>query len=289
MKVLWFPADGSGSIELTADPYLLGRIAGLSPIPATPVTQRGPAQLGSSLLDTVITERVIDMTVLVSGSTSDQAWQNRNALSRAFLTLPTVDNKVEKGILRIERGGALPALEAEAVLRRGPEESDNPRLNVHCDIELLCPDPFFREIADRNFILQTGGGFQFPVQHPFEMVSLNVEAEIINNGDIPVPIRVRLYGECTAPRLTNVTTGKAIEVTGAVAAGDYVEINTGFGKKSIELVKPDGTRTNIMSRLNLSVDDFFTLKKGSNIIKFSAPTNVSGKAIVDWRQQYAGI
>lgn len=288
MKLVWFPADGGPSIDLNDGPYLLGRIAGLSYLPASPVSERGPSQLGATLLDSVVTERVIDFTLLASGETDQETWENRNALSRAFLILPN-ESKVERGILRIERGGSLPVLETEAVPRSGPIESDRLGHNIYYDIELLCPDPFFRETADSNVTMQQAGGFQFPVQHPFEMVAFNLEAEIINNGDIAVPLRIRLYGEATSPRLTNITTGKAIEVTGAVAAGEYVEINTGFGKKSIELVAADGTRSNIMGRLNLAFDDFFKLQRGANTIRFSAASNISGKAVVDWRQQYAGI
>lgn len=289
MRLIWYPPNGDDGIELTSDPYVLQRIQGLTSVPASPRTERGPGQIGATPIDTLISERVIDMTVLVAGSTDQDIWEFRNSLARAFVALPTEDGSVEVGTLRIERASGLPLLEIAAQPRSTPEENDQLSHFSLCDIELLCPDPFFKEIADHVVRLETEGGFEFPVEHPFEIIAFNVEAEVTNGGDIPVPITARLYGECDTPRLTNVTTGESIEVEGTVDAGDYVSIQTGFGLKSIELVHPDGTRENIMDRLNLAEADFFRLARGVNVLRFSAATNTSGNAIVNWREQYAGI
>lgn len=290
MKLEWIPASGEAPVVLSKHPYRVISMDGFGGTEASPMTERGPGQIGASLVDSSVGERVMSLGMHVYGADAEDILRNRHLLSRAFVVLPTEPgHDPERGILRVTRDGSLPIVEIEAVPRRSPQSALTSSVVSVCDIEVLGPDPFFRELTDRNVRLEGEGGFQFALEHPFEMVALNIEAELLNEGDIPVPIRVRLFGECTAPRLTNVTTGEAIEVTGAVAAGDYIEINTGFGLKAIELVAADGTRTNAMDRLNLSVADFFKLRRGSNVLRFSAASNVSGKAIVDWRQQYAGI
>lgn len=290
MKVEWIPADGSAAIVLSDSPYRLHDIKGLSSTRTDPRTEKGPGQFGETAIDSVIHGRVVTVQLFLVGTDKSDYWTRRNELARAFVAFPAEAGDVDMGLLRITREDPLPVLEIKALPRQSPQETRMTPTIQSVDIELVCPDPYPRETSDRNIKLESeDAGLQFPLEHPFEMTSFAAEAEINNSGDIPVPIKIRLFGDVDTPHLENATTGEIIEVTGAVADGDFIEINTGFGQKSIELVKADGTRTNAMDRLNLAKADFFKLQKGINVLRFGAATNTSGHAIVDWRQQYAGI
>ena len=126
-------------------------------------------------------------------------------------------------------------------------------------------------------MLFTGtGGFAFAVEFPLEMTSNNVEVEIANLGDVDAPITARLYGDVTTARIRNLTTGEVLEITGNIAATEYVEVSTAFGDKRVEqVVIATGVRTSVMDRINLAKPDFWALRPGLNVVTFEADVNVS--------------
>ena len=85
------------------------------------------------------------------------------------------------------------------------------------------------------------------------MTSNNVVVEVANLGDVDAPVTARLYGDVTTARIRNLTTGEALEITGNIAATEYVEVSTAFGDKRVELVTiATGERTSVMDRINLA-------------------------------------
>jgi phage-related protein len=125
------------------------------------------------------------------------------------------------------------------------------------------------------------------------MPTYNVVSTVTNAGTVAAPPMIRIYGDCTTPTITNQTTGATLALTGHILAGDYLEIITDYGLKSITYVTAAGVRSNAMSWLNIAgatvPDMFWSLIPGLNTIGFAAATNISGLARLYWRQRYSGL
>ena len=293
ITVKWLPPSGGSAFLFDSDPYALIGLTGVSSTIAAPVTQKGAGQVGTTLTGVTVDARTIGIVAELATSTEAAFWSARQALTAAFVMLPPSTGVLPvMGTLQFSRDGLqdliIPAMPATSpdILIKGPTFAE-------CDLSFYCPYPFFKELADVSALLQAAGGFTFPIAHPFSMLSYNVTTVVTNAGTVAAPPLMRLYGDCTNPTLTNNTTGAVMALTGHILAGDYVEIVTEYGIKSITYVTAGGVRTNKMSWLNIAgatvPDMFWSLIPGQNSVSFGAGTNVSGLARIFWRQRYAGL
>lgn len=290
MRITWTPPGGGDPLVFGDDaPYFLIELAGLEPTQARPVTTRGPRQSGSTLRDVTVGERTVALTVLVRASSLAELWGLRAELARACAVEPRPDpSDPTPGLLTVERDG-MEALEIEAVPTVGPKLSPTGPLSVEADLEFFCADPYWREQADAGFTLGTQGGLQLPITLPMEIASFNVGREIDNGGDVRTPMLARIYGDITDPSLTNALTGEVLAFTGRIPPGDYLEVWTGYGQKSVTYVTADGTRTGAMGRVNLSSAKFWQLRPGTQTVALGSSLNAGGYAVIFWRQRYAGV
>lgn len=272
-------------------------VAGTGPLKTRPVVIKSPGQTGETQVDVEIPARTISLVARSAYQSAADFWPKRRNLSR-LLTVQPVLTQLTLGQLRIYRDD-FPTLEIDCY----PQDPHIPIPKgwgrVPIDVDFYCPSPYFKDLEDStlNLTSEAGGiellespGFSLPESPGFEFEGNDVEQEVVNEGDVPTPIVARMYGEITTGRLENVTTGEVIEVTGDVPDTHYVEIGTAFGNKYIELVEiATGERTAIMDRLNLEMDDFWFLLPGANTVRFEADDNVSGRALLSWRQLYGGL
>jgi hypothetical protein len=292
-RVEWYPPEGAMIAWTTgrAVPYRLDALDGLGAISVQPRVIQSPGQVGVTAVDIGVPARVVTLQGRIQASDRVAAWSARSLLSRALTVQPRRPGEQQKlGRLRVMRPG-LPAVELLATVQSPhvPAPPNGVGIVPH-DVEWLAPNPYWREISDSTLIFQSAeGGFSWPLEMPFEPLSNNVQQEIHNEGDVDAAITARIYGECTTPRLLNVTTGEVLEIVGAVADGEYLEISTEFADQRVELVATDGSRTSVMDRLNLEAADFWRLRPGTNAVRFEADSNPSGRAEVRWRQKYGGI
>lgn len=291
-RIEWFPALGSEAVEFSHDwPFKIIRLEGLTHTPARGVSIKAPAQTGATLVDMTVDPRIVSMGIVAAAGSQADLWALRRTLARAFASVPAESgDEAALGLLRIHRPGGLDPLEIQAVPRDSPKEGPVMRgFSLSADLEWEAPYPFFRETADALLRFESEGGLVFPLVMPLAMESYNVEQDVNNLGDVPAPILVRMFGDAETVRIINITTGRTLEVTGAIAAGDYIEVDTAFGAKRITLVEADGTRTSVMDRVNLAAADFWQLAPGVNTVRFEADVNTSGSATLYWRQRYAGL
>lgn len=95
-----------------------------------------------------------------------------------------------------------------------------------------------------------------------------------NEGQVPAPVSITILGACTNPRIDNITTGEFIKLNNlTMTATDELEINTGFGEKSVKL-----NGSNIFNKLDFS-STFFNLIKGDNEIQFTDDTGNNSATI----------
>lgn len=287
--IIWYPPNGDAPITVNqGQQFTMPASSGFDTTLTTPQTIQSPGQIGETLIDQTTGMRVLPMTWAMQGATHREFMALREQLVRAML--PVLDDSGAPVLGRLEfyRDGLTPVM-LSAVPRNSPQITMRGPQAGLADIELVAPDPHWSELLDRFVRLESSGGFTFPLSFPFSMYSYNTQMDIFNPGHVAVPILARLYGGCTTPRLRLVTKNKVLEVTGSVAAGTYVEIDTAFGQKKAALVDSAGNRTNITGRVNLARGDFWQLPPGLSTIRFEADVNVSGIAVVFWRPRFVGV
>lgn len=285
----WYPPNGDSPITFGQDdPWKLIR-ADLGSNEGEPQTHKGPGQIGATLRDHLVDPRVIEMQIALIATSDENRWVRRRELYKAMSVRPARHGEdPEKGLLQILRPGQ-DTLEVEALPRHSPQFTYRGPLLELVDLEFVAAPMVWKTISDSFTELQQEGGFEWPLEFPLEMVALHVQTEITNAGDMDAPVLLRLYGEITTGRMLNITTDEVIEITGAVAAGDFIEIDTAFGKKSVILETAAGVRSSVMDRLNLAKADFWQLRPGVNTVRFEADSNVSGKATIYYRPRYSGV
>lgn len=293
-RVEWYPPSGEPPTVFTtgdAAKLRLLQLTGVSENLAEPLGIKSPGQAGQTVVDAVVGSRFPGLRALAQTRSRDELWALRRQLARAFVRPPArLGGAIAHGRLRVVRGGDQPALELEAIPQNSPQvEPIRGKGLALVDATWLCPYPYWMQVADSFRALESAGGFTWPLTFPLAMETNNIEVEIDNAGDVDAPILARLYGDVTTARIRNITTGEALEITGQILAGEHVEIQTAFGQKKAELVAANGTRTSVMSRVNLALADFWQLRPGVNLVRFEADINVSGRATVHWRERFAGL
>lgn len=283
--------------EITLDPmahegpfFLMTGIEGMMANQAELIMRESPGQRGGSAVDVSVGRRALAVQVAILANSSNELWELREKMISAMALEPrSTVGPVPMGNLRLVRSG-MPTLEMRCVPVNSPEEVKKiGAKTLVVDIEFHAPSPYWRETKARSSILETDGGFEFPLEFPWESIANNVEATVENKGSVSTPIVARMYGEFENGRLHNLTYGEVIEFNGLVASGDHVEIITEFGNKSVTLVRSDGTRENAMGSVDLSTTTFWTLRRGSNTIRWEADQNPSGRADLSWYTLRGGV
>ena len=270
-------------------------IDGLSNTGSDPQTTKAPAQYGTTLIDNAINPRTIGITAAVEGTDHTNAMQLRSDFARAMFSPPRrysgINSGPQMGLLSIYRDGGLPPLEINAIPVDSPQIQQVSDKAFLADMEFYCPYPYFQVQNDTYVALGVSAGFTWPVTFPLAMASFNVQVNVDNPGDVPVPVLLRMYGDSTTTRFINETTQEYIEITGNIPAANYVEINTEFGVKSVEVVLAANPliRVNAINLLNLAMAQLWWLEPGNNVITYEANVNTSGFAQMYFRPRYAGV
>jgi hypothetical protein len=294
-RMEYHPPDGSD--PLVFDPravdgpfMLLSTPDGIMPSSSRAVTRRSPGQRGESLAGVLVESRVAVVQVAILAGDDEEYWAHRENLTRKLVIEPPMPGEnPQEGKLRVYRPNN-PTLELPCIPENSPQEVDKFGDRTHVvDIEFKGSSPYWRTIEDDVQEFLAGGGFTFPLEHPFEIVGFDVRAEPVNVGNVYSPVQVIIRGEAVNPRLTNVTTGKTMRFVIPLAAGAELEIDTSFGRKRVIHRLANGTEENGMKYLDLTESELWWIRPGTNHITFEADDNVSGSARISWRSMRSGF
>lgn len=290
MRIELLAPDGSDTLVAEAGARLtIPRAEGLDAPPGEPLTVGAPGQEGETAIDHAVGLRTIALTYAYRATDYADAQAMRGRLRRALLTPPRrAGDPPRPCLLRCHPYGA-PPVEIEAHARNSPHFAIQGPVGWLADVELVCPDPYFREIENRSRELSATGGFSFPIALPLVIATYNGEVRIVNGGEVATPVVIRFHGPATTPRLRNVTTGQRLEIAGDIPAGARVDVETAFGRKAVTLTGVNGLPENIMGRVSRAFGDFWHLVPGDNIVRYEADINQSGRALFWWCQRVAGV
>lgn len=233
------------------------------------VKHKVPGQPGHTVLDTPVSERIVVAQGLIQAVGMGDLWSARLDLASALAVEPVaLGSQVTLGILKLVRGHGLPDLQLRAV----PVGCTIPLLPggsgvLPFDVEWHCPYPFWSTVTPDTVDVPTR----------------NVSVDVTNEGDGASPPLILIYGPAVTVTVTNVTTGKAFRITGAIPAGQHVEVDC--ARKTVVLVN-GAARSNWSAHLARGFQGFWPLVPGVNAIKWD---RVSTTGVPDVTVTFASI
>lgn len=262
-------------------------VDGLGDVAADNQTQKSPFQDGTTFIDNNLHERIINLEFVIEGNNYEDVKSKRKLLSR--VTNP----KLGLGVLRYISYGALEINAVASTVPVFPDGSNNRGPTFQRGmISFLCPSPFWLGEEQTDQLVVWEGGLEFPLELPIMFANLSPNKSMIlsNNGDEETPIFVTFHGPATAPiRVSNITTGKLIEVNQNLLAGEKLEINTAFGQKRVTKVLADGSKTNAFHYISLE-SKFFGLAVGNNLIEYSTGADYEQAGVtIKWRERFLAV
>jgi len=282
MMMRW--ENSAGWIEFR-DTYRLKLIEGLGLEGITLYTDKAPYQDGEFLIGHTFKARKISLDVIIVGNNEEQE-ERRRRLVRLFnpkAGMGTLTIKAKNNTYIID--GVVEELRFSGALGSGTSPS-----HQLAQISVVAPNPFFRSEALYTLILAgVFGGWDFPFKFPLSFGAIGKFRKIQNESDIPAPIFLVAYGPLENFYIKNNTTNHKIQLDIAIASGERVEIDTSWGKKSVALVRANGTRVNAFPYLTAD-SVLFSLIPGENELEYGAEVEGEGSLfVVSYQNWYAGV
>ncbi len=158
-------------------------------------------------------------------------------------------------------------------------------------VTFVADNPFIQKVAETIKM-----GTEIPMKtYPFvyeDTIIYSISAEemeISVNGAADTSPTIRFYGPATMPYVENSATGQKITINTEIPEGAYLEIVSGYGKKSVKLHLADGTIQNAFSKI-AEGSEFITLQAGYNFLTYGAETmSAQAGAEVSYNEYYSNI
>lgn len=156
-------------------------------------------------------------------------------------------------------------------------------------IDIVCPNPFWKDIVIGDQISTWIGGWKFKFKLPFKFKQKGEpKKNIFNDGHVETPVEIIFKGPAVNPKVLNSTTGEFIKVDRTLTSDDTLYITTEFGNKKVEIER-DGVRANAFNYIDLD-STFFKLKVGDNTIEYSTQNELEPQSVeIRYRNRYLGV
>lgn len=259
-------ADGR-IIDINDDiSYSVLDFEGFDPPAASLFTAKSPNRKGSKKKGSTLNERFLILPIKILGDIE----VNRNNLYN--WTDPESELKIyfENGVKSVYCEGTVTDCPV-------PMCTDNEVMTV----AITCTDPFLKDLqAISTEISNLLKQFTFPFAInadgiPLSTIRENNNTNIINAGaETGVIIRVRAKGEVSNISVFNANDStQRFDINMTLQENEIVEIDTENSPRTVKLIKPDGTVTNILKYIGHN-PTWFQLKKGNNLFAFATnPTS----------------
>lgn len=283
-KVTFTNSRGESLVFGTSKPFYMETITGVGGVPANILSSKSPYQDGSSFIGMNLAERPIGIKGGIIASTRQQMFQYR----RDFMRI--LNPKLGLGTLVYTNSARSYSIKAVA---EGTPDFDDKRIvnNQPFVINFICPDPYFTDVTRISKGLRfEESGMIFPLRLPTQFALSAYRGIFQNDGDVETPVEIHYQGPALNPVVINDTTGEYIKINYDLSEEDVLVITTTFGQKRVEVVNPDGTRTNVFHWIDLG-STFFQLLPGQNMLRYDSDREGDrAVAIVTiyWHNRYGG-
>lgn len=265
---------------------------GLSPLER--LGERGPLQHGDTDVGFELQPRRLRLGLFVDAGSYDQLLTRRNALAAIFTPTSTplglrltADDGRRRQIDCHYSGG----LDFNSKEREG--------FGTRVVVELRAPDPTWYDPTATTSTYSLGGGgtgFAVPTPVPSSIgaSSADVLAAIAYLGTWLSYPTIRITGPIADPIITNQSTGEKLDFTGAtIAGGDYYDIDTRYGYKTIRDASGTNRIANLTSDSHLAtfhIGAHPEVSGGSNTIRIQGSGITSASQVVlTYYTRYIGV
>lgn len=282
-------------IELTTapppNPFVFVGLSGQGTADATIFTAQAVLQSGSTALETLLEERQLSITLLVTGATRKQLDENLLSLNRLVNPLA--------GAAIITYTNAAGTYRISGILDGGmPPQTrlhyPRPGHIVQLTLSFTCCDPFWRGVQQHEDSLRyLSGGFRLPVSFPATFGVSGYEQTITNTGDTAAPVILRIRGACSRVTVHNQTTNQTLTLTRPLGRYEALTINTDPLGKSVVLEDLAlGTTHKAYALLDITTPThaYWQLLPGAN--KISCKTELENELVqvsMKWSDRFTGV
>lgn len=269
-------------LELTHNPaYTIIEIDGIDPPDATINTTHNAGADGSEFNSAYVNNRQITITLVVNAP----AEVNRINLYKYFKCKFPVTLYYTNASREVYINGYVQNIDVGYFDKKQTIQ-----------IVIFCPKPYFNGVMDsvQEFVtVESLFEFPFDIEAAgveFSELLLNVEQDIINNGDVTtgVIINIQATGQVVNPKIYNVETSESMILNVTLQTGDLVTINTKQSEKAITLLRA-GVTSNLIGSLQQG-STWFTLIPGDNIFTVAADGLVENMIVTfTITDQYEGV
>lgn len=200
-------------------------------------------------------------------------------------------NPKKSGVLTVNYGGVERAIEYE--IEGFKEKRTNLYEPLSFQINLICPDPYFKSInKSRTEVVTWKGGWNFKFKLPFKFKEREKSIGVIyNEGHIETPVEVVFRGPAINPAIKNVNTGEFIKIRYTLTEEDDLYVNTAYGNKKVEIIREGQINAeNAFNYIDLD-STFFKLVPGENLIEYSSEDlELRSKGVeIIFKNKYLGV
>lgn len=277
-------SNGNTLSITNGNPYGLLEEDGLMSTAIERIEERAPQQHGSTDLGYLLEPRPVS---LVIGIYSDDFWKARTNLISALAPYysPALELILNDGSVRRLDCHLSGSLNAGSRERHGNSQ--------RVGLMLRAGDPsFYNPTAVAVTFALGGGSDQFTVPTP---VPTGIGASTINqttsfayNGTWFSYPQIRIVGPGTDMIVTNEATDEKLDFTGTtIAGGDYYDIDTRYGRKTVK----DSAGANKISKLTSDSDlATFHLIPGTNTIRVTGSgVTTATQVVITYYLRYLGV
>lgn len=251
--------------------YLGDQGFGLAPIRR--ITTRGPLQNGDSDIDYRLDPRILQLPLLVQNASSSPKF-NSYSIRQALLSIfrpqetgATLTVSTSDGTTTIER-----RIDVQ-VLGGLTFDVDPQDYHVRTIVQLRADDPtWYNPSAVVSTYLDSniGGSQTFSVA-----------------GNYPTFPVIRFNGPITNPTISSSTTGQSIALTATITAGNWIELDLSYGKKTVYDNLGANRISTVSATSNLAT---WSLMPDNNILVVTGTgTSASSDVTLTYYNRYTGI
>lgn len=282
LKVSFFPAATPDEpLELDAAPdaaIKLLSVAGIGPLPMSPLTTKSPGQEGETALDILVPTRVIDAQALIQTTAWSDFWEAQRAIGRAMLGVPfrypviaSDPDIFALGRLLFERNGQ-GDVEIYAAPRSGPVQPIMGTKRGTLMAEWECPYPYFQDTEDTEI--------DFP---PDDLTDFE------NIGDVDAPIVAKIYGPATHVLLQNGQTSELFEVD-VILDDDSQWLQVDTDALTVRKHYDVDDYEDAIAGLDLATSTFWKMRPGTGQLGLNVTGDtVDTHCVLTFRNRYSGL
>lgn len=242
-------------------------------------TVSGPYQNGATFLGALLVPRSVNLVFTIIAASTESLFEKRREVAGAFSPYGG------EGVLSWIQGDRTFHLRCIA---EGPSpnflsgKASGPTWQA-VSVTLKASDPCWYETTEGLYLQGVTGGLTFPCSFPVSFATVSPSVTILNPGDVPSPVIMRITGPVTDPVITNETTGETLSLDIEVAAEDYIDIGTEFAKTYVR----DSDGDSIMGTV-IPGSIFWQVEPGENTLSYS-DSGGSAQILIQYSPRYTGV